>query len=399
MEYSKASGLLIYFYGEAYDWLSQCINSIYGQIATYKEADFHGYSRDYIRNLQTWLRVNRDRAHKLSEELKWTPRNDYFEEFKDRLRHMPEDSRPAFPDPEVTESIYPLLSSVWNRLNQLSNTLDRWTEIDVEAFIDGLEFALHDLIECLTIILEHDICKGESNASSGKDEPSEEVSFFLEEEEEGVFHDSRPENTTVDAGSVYNSILSKLRDVRFSLLICLDKSSNATDPNKDAKRRFWHDRKMIQANAAYALQSLEQLYSHSDAFLAWFASVYGKDSLSRFDPNPANVLLDAWADVSELIESLKKKVERIGSELELDDSETADDDTKAVDTPSSDSFDLYAELDRRFAELYGSKRTSSDDDSDISPIFRRESFEDWLKRMIEGLEDLLRELIPVNHQS
>ena len=84
--------------------------------------------------------------------------------------------------------------------------------------------------------------------------------------------------------------------------------------------------------------------------------------------------------------------------MELDDSETADDDTKAVDTSSSDSFDLYAELYRRFAELYGSKRTSSNDDSDISPIFRRESFEDWLKRMIEGLEDLLQALIPINHQ-
>lgn len=399
MEYSKYSGLLVYYYWDAYVWLNQCINSLYEQIERYRETDFTSYSQDYIRNLQTWLRANRDRADKLSEEFKWTPRNASFEEFKDRLRHMPEDRRPAFPDPEVTESLYPLLSSVWNRLNQQSNVLDRWPDIDVDAFINELNLALRDLVECRTIIMEHDICKSEGSVASGQDESSEEVSFFLEEDEDEVgFHDLRHEIDPIDIIVVYNSILSKLRDVRFSLLICIDRCNNVTDTDKDGKQRFWDCRKAVQADAAAALEGLGQLYSHLDGFLAWFASVYGEDSLSRFEPSPASVLLDAWNDVSELVDTLKKKAEKVGSELGLADSETTDDIPKATYSSSTDAFDLYEELDRKFAELYGGKKTSSDDDTDISPIFRRESFKDWLKRMIEGIEDLLQELMPVTRQ-
>ena len=213
------------------------------------------------------------------------------------------------------------------------------------------------------------------------------------------FLDPNPEKAAFDVGSAYYTVITKLCNVRSCFLMCIDAFRLPSDSFRAAKQRFFDHRGAMQADALAALKGLGQLYSHLESFLAWFASTYGEESLPRFDPSPANVLLDAWADVSELVESLEKKVERIGSELELDDSETADDDTKAVDTSSSDSFDLYAELDRRFAELYGSKRTSSDDDSDISPIFRRKSFEDWLKQIVTGIEGLLQELIPVNHPS
>lgn len=212
------------------------------------------------------------------------------------------------------------------------------------------------------------------------------------------FLDPNPEKAAFDVGLAYYTVITKLCNVRSCFLTCIDACSLPSDSFRAAKQLFFDNRGAMQVDAVAALEGLGQLYSHLESFLAWLASTYGEESLPRFNPSPANVLLDAWADVSELVESLTKKVERIGSELELDDSETADDDTKAVDTSSSDSFDLYAELYRRFAELYGSKRTSSNDDSDISPIFRRESFEDWLKRMIEGLEDLLQALIPINHQ-
>lgn len=399
MEYSKASGLLIYFYGEAYDWLSQCINSIYGQIATYKEADFHGYSRDYIRNLQTWLRVNRDRAHKLSEELKWTPRNDYFEEFKDRLRHMPEDSRPAFPDPEVTESIYPLLSSVWNRLNQLSNTLDRWTEIDVEAFIDGLEFALHDLIECLTIILEHDIC-GDGNCPSPEPGaqvvPAEEEADFdgfqslptpddLEDTGEDDLHcfldlDPNAEASPFNPGETYRTILEALHSAQARIRDCLAVDRpDLPDKSNPAWQRFLECREALSQDIAAAASALDRCYANSDVFEAWLSHSLGDSSCASLESSAAGFLLDAGSTLSE---ALRK----------LDHPETTGMDSDE-DIDYDDEFEklLFRELDHKFEKLYG----KGDDQSEAySPAEFEADFADRLRSIGDDLQVLLSALCP-----
>ena len=134
MEYSKYSGLLIYEYLEHYSWLCQCILSLCEQIESFEEMGFYGYSEKTINGLKTSMRSNQDQAHELSEWLKRVPYHNAFEEFKHRLRHMRKDRRPAFPDTEVIESICALLRSVWNRFNQLSDALNRWHEIGIEAF-------------------------------------------------------------------------------------------------------------------------------------------------------------------------------------------------------------------------------------------------------------------------
>lgn len=254
---------------------------------------------------------------------------------------------------------------------------------------------LSDLVEETDIFDDEEI-KPFGNTESSKSTHRNALGFpkANSSDEETGFLGFCPGNAPIDAGLVYNTVLSRLRDVRFSLLICMDKCSYSTGSYTEAKQRFWDDRETIQTDAATVLECLKQLYSHSDDFLAWFASAYGEESLSRFDPSPASALLDAWNDVSELVDTLRKRIQRIGDELGLDDSETMDDVPIVTDNSSDDSFDLYAELDRKFAELYGGKNTSSDDDSDISPIFRRESFKDWLKRIIEGIEDLFQELMP-----
>lgn len=69
MEFSKYSGLVLYEYAESYFWLCQHIGFLFKLIEEYKETGLQDYSRDYIRNLQTSLRANRDRADKLSEKL------------------------------------------------------------------------------------------------------------------------------------------------------------------------------------------------------------------------------------------------------------------------------------------------------------------------------------------
>ena len=401
MEYSKASGLLIYFYGEAYDWLSQCINSLYGQIATFKEADFHGYSRDYIRNLQTWLRVNRDRAHKLSEELKWTPRNDYFEEFKDRLRHMPEDSRPAFPDPSVTESIYPLLSSVWNRLNQLSNTLDRWTEIDVEAFIDGLEFALHDLIECLTIILEHDICADGNSPSPGPGAqvvPAEEKADFdgfrslptpddLEDTGEDDPHhfldlDPDAETRAFDAGETYGALLEALHSAQARIRDCLavDQPDRADESNP-AWQRFLECREALLRDISAATSACDRCYANADTFVAWLSqSSPGDRVCASLEPSAACFLLDAGSMLSAALKRLDRP--------EITDEDSIDDMTY------DDVFEeaLFKELDRKFEELYGTGKADPDDTA--SPAEFEADFADRLRSIGNDLQDLLSALQP-----
>lgn len=375
MEFSKYSGLVLYEYAESYFWLCQYIGFLFKLIEEYKETGLQDYSRDYIRNLQTSLRANRDRADKLSEKLDWYPNSAVFEEFKLRLRHMPEDQRPIFPDPEVIDSVRALLSTIWNRLNQQSNILDRWPNVDIDAFTNELKLALRDLMDCRAIITEHDVCIGEGDASSNYDDTPEDESIFSDEDDEDdadgfrdiptptdledtdeddlhAFLDLNPDASAAgfSAGKAYKATIDSLRSARARLCECLA-SDQADQPDDSNPGRLLFDKchEALMENITSARSALEDCYTHSGAFEAWLANAVADGILPRIEPSAANFLQDAIAELFGACDALK--------DLEKGICDSPED---LLDSLSDEPFDLYEELDRKFEELYGNTDKSKD---------------------------------------
>lgn len=379
MEFSKYSGLVLYEYAESYFWLCQYIGFLFKLIEEYKETGLQDYSQDYIHNLQTSLRANRDRADKLSEKLDWYPNSAVFEEFKLRLRHMPEDQRPIFPNPEVIDSVRVLLSAIWNRLNQQSNVLDRWPNVDVGAFTNELKLALRDLMDCRAIITEHDVCKGEGDVSSDHGETPENESIFSDEDDEAdidgfrdiltpsdledtgednlhVFLDLSPDASAAgfSAENAYKIAIDSMRSAKALLCECLAADqADLPDDSNPGRLLFDKCRKALTEAISSARSALEDCYTQSDAFEAWLAGTAANGAPPHLEPSTANFLLDAVAELSGACDALK--------DLEKGVSDSPED---LLDSLSNEPFDLYEELDRKFEELYGNANKPNAEKSD-----------------------------------
>lgn len=368
MKYSKYAELALYSYTESYVWLCQYIDSLCEQTEGLEEMGFYGYTEDSIDQLQTSLRAYRNRVHKLSEELKWLPKDTSFEEFKLRLRDFPEDQRPIFPDPEVIDSVRALLSAIWDRLNQQSNVLDHWPNVDADAFTDELSLALRDLVNCRAIITEHNVCKGESDASSDYDDTPEDESIFSDEDDEAntdgfrdittpsdledtgeddlhAFLDLNPDASAArfSAGKAYKAAIESLRSARARIRECLA-ADRADQPDESNPGRLLFDkcREVLTEEISSARSALEDCYTHSGAFDAWLAGAAANGTPPRLEPSTANFLLDAVAELSGACDALK--------DLEKGVCDSPED---LLDSLSNEPFDLYEELDRKFEELYG----------------------------------------------
>lgn len=377
MKYYKHAELALYSYTESYVWLCQYIDSLCEQTEGLEEMGFYGYTEDSIDQLQTSLRAYRNRVHKLSEELKWLPKDTSFEEFKLRLRDFPEDQRPIFPDPEVIDSVRALLSAIWDRLNQQSNVLDHWPNVDADAFTDELNLALRDLVNCRAIITEHNVCKGESDASSDYDDTPENELVFSDEDDEAdadsfrdipvpsdmedtgkddlhVFLDLNPNASAAgfSAENAYKIAIDSMRSAKALLCECLAADqADLPDDSNPGRLLFDKRRAALMEDISSTRSALEDCYTQSDAFEAWLAGAAANGAPPHLEPSTANFLLDAVAELSGACDALK--------DLEKGVSDSPED---LLDSLSDEPFDLYEELDRKFEELYGKSSKARNDE-------------------------------------
>ena len=282
-------------------------------------------------------------------------------------------------------------------LDAAATLLDEWPAANPDRFCDHLGDVQERLLEYTTLsptpadeaFTSDD--SGESDdgvfacaAEDGEDAAAWGDDLFVSEAESGL---------PFDAEKACDAVFASLRGVWFALSMCLDKCRSAGYPCSDAMRLFIEKSESLQADAGAALAGFAQLYAHSDDFASWLSATRGEEALSRFEPDPASALLKLWSDASRMVEAFEEEAKELESRLEKRGGSP-----NSAAPVSADPPELYAELNRRFAEMLEGKAPPPDDDSDLGPISRQRSFAGWLEWARGGVEFLLREIKPVTHQ-
>lgn len=350
------------------------INLLYEWIDEFGNMGFCDYTPDSIRGLQISLRCERDKMWEFSEKIERIAKPDIYADCKNEYHQSSDDKLPIFFRPEAVGQIHALLSSVCNRFDLLSNALDLWPDVDAELFVSRLNNIYNDLNQCRTLIRESEASIDENDASPKRAERPEEASFTIEdnedEDEAPVFRNLPiPDNLAETAddnpsfsftlnpdaqlddfntGEAYNTMLVYLRKASTDLKTCLTESASA-------QQLFPECQPSLLEDIAAARSACESCYYHSELFDEWLESAIEGGVCPRPESSPASLLLDVISELSSIIDTLSTP--------------TDDSDRRVNSGAEEDEFDLYKELDRRFQELYGTtKSTLDEDDRSESPI-------------------------------